>query len=121
MTSNETTREAFMKILSTNPKWQETPKSGEVFGIGGARPLAAAKPISLSDKQLEIVMDPAADLPVEKRAVLLERIAARLRLIGHFDDDDLERAVRLAQHNLRFSTSRETGEIKGTDGSGLLK
>ena len=58
--------------------------------------------ISLSDKQLAIVMDAAADLPVEKRALLFERIAARLRLVGRFNDDDFERAVRLAQHNLHF-------------------
>jgi hypothetical protein len=56
--------------------------------------------ISLSDKQLELVMDAAADLPVEKRTLLLERIAARLRLIDRFDDHDFEAAVRLAQHNL---------------------
>jgi hypothetical protein len=51
--------------------------------------------ISLSDKQFAAVMDAAASLPVEKRALLLERIAARLRLVGtRFDDRDLELAVR---------------------------
>jgi hypothetical protein len=39
--------------------------------------------ISLSDKQLEVVMDAAATLPVEKRALLLERIAARLRAVNN--------------------------------------
>jgi hypothetical protein len=40
--------------------------------------------ISLSDQQLEIVMDAAAELPAEKRTLLLERVAARLRLVGRF-------------------------------------
>jgi hypothetical protein len=30
--------------------------------------------ISLSDRQLALVMDAAAELPIEKRALLLERI-----------------------------------------------
>ena len=37
---------------------------------------------------------------VEKRSLLLERIAARLRLIGRFGDHDVETRVRLAGHNL---------------------
>jgi hypothetical protein len=48
-------------------------------------------------------MDAATELPVEKRAILLERIAARLRLIGRFNDRDLELAVRAGLHNLQFS------------------
>jgi hypothetical protein len=31
--SNETARERAMKLLASNPKWQEAPKSGELFGI----------------------------------------------------------------------------------------
>jgi len=34
----------------------------------------------MSDSQMEAVMTAAADLPVEKRGVFLERLAARLRL-----------------------------------------
>jgi hypothetical protein len=76
--------------------------------------------ISLSDKQLEIVMATAAKLPVEKRALLLERIAARLRLVGpRFNTDDVERAVHLAQHNLSFATSRDAGETPGITHHGL--
>jgi hypothetical protein len=75
--------------------------------------------ISLSDKQLEIVMDAAADLPVEKRALLLERVAARLRLAGpRFNERDFEDAVRLANHNLRIPVSREAGKIQGTNYQG---
>jgi hypothetical protein len=62
--------------------------------------------ISLSDRQLALVMDAAAELPIEKRALLLERIAARLRLIGRFNDRDLELAVRLGLHNLNFSAGQ---------------
>ena len=65
--------------------------------------------IALSDRQLEIVMDAAAELLVEKRAVLLERIAARLRLIGRFNDQDLELAVRAGLHNLTFSKLAQNG------------
>jgi hypothetical protein len=55
-------------------------------------------------------MDAAAVLPMEKRALLLERIAARLRLVGpDFNDDDLERAVRLGMHNLDFSKLAQDG------------
>jgi hypothetical protein len=35
----ETARERALKILSTNPKWKEVPASGEIFTIGGARPV----------------------------------------------------------------------------------
>ena len=96
-----TARERAERLLKTNPKWREAPKSGAVNGIGGVRPFGL---VSLSDRQLETVMDAAANLPVEKRALLLERIGARLRLVGPgFNDDDFERAVRLAGHNLDFS------------------
>ena len=48
-------------------------------------------------------MDAAADLPIEKRAILLERIAARLRFVGpRFNTYDVERALRVAQHNFGF-------------------
>jgi hypothetical protein len=57
-------------------------------------------------------MDAAAELPVDKRALLLERIAARLRLIGRFNDHDLERAVQAGLHNLNF-TSDTTDRIQG--------
>jgi hypothetical protein len=63
--------------------------------------------ISLSDKQLEIVMDAAAELPVEKRLLLFERIAARLRLIGPgFNTHDVELAVHLGLRNLDFRAPR---------------
>jgi hypothetical protein len=52
---------------------------------------------ALSDKQLALVMTAAGGLPVEKRSVFLERVAARLRLRGyHFTDADLGAAIQAA-------------------------
>jgi hypothetical protein len=53
-------------------------------------------PVSLSNAQLAIVMTAAAGLPPEKRDLLLKRVAARLALFGHFDDGDVELAVKMA-------------------------
>jgi hypothetical protein len=39
-------------------------------------------------------------LPVEKRSVFLERVAARLQLLGSFTDRDFDDAVRLALRRL---------------------
>jgi hypothetical protein len=56
--------------------------------------------LALSDVQLVIVMDAAADLSPEKRAVFLERVAARLQLRGSFTADDLAKAIRVALQGL---------------------
>jgi hypothetical protein len=50
--------------------------------------------------QLDVVMTAAAGLPVEKRGLFLERVAARLTLRGRFDDSDLDDAVRVALSGL---------------------
>jgi hypothetical protein len=42
--------------------------------------------ISLTDYQLKIVMDAARLMPVEKRDLYLQRIAAMLALRGRFSD-----------------------------------
>jgi hypothetical protein len=54
--------------------------------------------IALTDSQLAAVMDAARTLPVEKRDVYLQRIAAMLtqRGGGHFDDSDVTEIARLA-------------------------
>lgn len=52
--------------------------------------------LALSDTQLSVVMTAAGGLPVEKRALFLERVAARLRLRDRFTDADLDDAVRTA-------------------------
>ena len=50
--------------------------------------------LALSDDQLTTVITAASGLPVEKRSVFLERIAARLQLRGpHFTDADLGAAI----------------------------
>ena len=52
---------------------------------------------ALSDDQLALVMTAAGGLEVEKRSVLLERVAARLRLRGsHFTDADLGAEIQTA-------------------------
>jgi hypothetical protein len=52
---------------------------------------------ALSNAQLALVMTAAGGLPVEKRSVFLERVAARLQLRGfHFADVDLGAAIQAA-------------------------
>ena len=56
---------------------------------------------ALSDNQLKAVMIAAGPLSPEKRSVFLERIAARLQLLGgRFSDADLDAAVGLALRGL---------------------
>ena len=53
--------------------------------------------LALKGHRLAIVMAAADTLPVEKRPVFLDRVAARLRLHGfRFADADLDDAVRQA-------------------------
>jgi hypothetical protein len=56
--------------------------------------------LALSDDQLTVVMTAARGLPVEKRSVFLERVAARLELVGSFTNRDFDDAVRLALRGL---------------------
>ncbi len=61
--------------------------------------------IALTDKQLEIVMTAATPLPPEKRAILLERVAAHLQLHGRragrgFGDVDVGLAISAALQGL---------------------
>jgi hypothetical protein len=58
-------------------------------------------PLSLSDRQLQLVADAAARLDVQKRSDFLQRIAARLQLQGRcFTDADVEDATHLALQGL---------------------
>ena len=52
--------------------------------------------ISLNDAQLKSVTAAASHVPHEKRSQFLERIAAMLKLRGHFTDGDVGDAVKLA-------------------------
>jgi hypothetical protein len=56
--------------------------------------------LALSDAQLTVVMTAAGGLPVEKRTLFLERVAARLRLRDRFTDADFDDAVRTALRGL---------------------
>jgi hypothetical protein len=47
-----------------------------------------------------VVMTGARSLPVDKRSVFLERVAARLQLRGRFTNLDFDDAVRLALRGL---------------------
>ena len=47
----------------------------------------------LTNKQFEIVAAFAQPLPPDKRAVFLERVAARLNLCGRFGDGDVADAA----------------------------
>lgn len=61
---------------------------------------------ALSDSQMEAVMTAAADLPVEKRSVFLDRVAAQLQRRGRrFTAADLEKAVRVALTGLIHSVA----------------
>jgi hypothetical protein len=52
---------------------------------------------ALNDSQLALVMTAASPLPVEKRSVFLERVAARLQPRGpHFTEADLGAAIQAA-------------------------
>jgi hypothetical protein len=69
--------------------------------LGAANALVVSQTmLALSDGQLTIVMTAARGLPVEKRSVFLERVAARLQLLGSFTDRDFDDAVRLALRGL---------------------
>ena len=54
--------------------------------------------LGLTDSQLATVMDAARTLPVEKRDVYLQRIAAMLTMRGrgHFNDSDVSDVAKLA-------------------------
>ena len=63
--------------------------------------------IGLTDSQLRVVMDAARTLPVEKRDVYLQRIAAMLALRGrgHFGDADVMDVAQLALAGLVQQTA----------------
>ena len=56
--------------------------------------------IALTDQQLQIVMHAARGLPIDKRDVFLQRIAAALQRPRHFDDGDVAAATQQALHGL---------------------
>ena len=62
--------------------------------------------ISLSDRQLDIVVRSAAQLPPEKRSAYLERVAGPLqRQAGHIGDDDVSKAVEMSLRSLLMSAA----------------
>ena len=62
--------------------------------------------ISLSDSQLQIVMQAAAGIDPERRDVYLQRCAAILRLRGRFTDSDVADVAKLALRGLVHRNAR---------------
>lgn len=56
--------------------------------------------LGLTDYQLKVVMAAARTLPVEKRDIFLQRIAAMLTMRGRFSDADVADVARLAMAGL---------------------
>ncbi len=73
--------------------------------------------ISLADDdQLTAVMRAALQLPLEKRAVLLQHIAVRLQLPdSHYSQTELDNAVRMAMRQIIQKFSRPPGTILWLD------
>ena len=62
--------------------------------------------VGLTDHQLAIVMDAAKDLPLEKRAVLLERVGALLMCgARRITTEDVQRACEHAARGLMQTTA----------------
>jgi hypothetical protein len=59
-----------------------------------------ARPLALSDNQLQRVMLLAGPLSPEKRSTFLERLAPQLERLGRFSDDDLDRVAQSALRGL---------------------
>jgi hypothetical protein len=67
--------------------------------------------LSLTNHQLEVITKAATDIPVEKRAVYLERVAAMLTVRGRFSDDDVRDVASLALCGLTvLATNRKLAE-----------
>jgi len=56
--------------------------------------------ISLTDKQLQTIIDTAASMSPDRRDVYLRRIEAMLRLLRPFDDSDVAEISKLASCGL---------------------
>ena len=80
-----------------------TPPKLETVGDASKRNCSPRHPaassgamVSLSDSQLQTVLDVAATIAPDRRSVYLERVGSMLRLRGRFSDDDVRKVVALA-------------------------
>jgi hypothetical protein len=64
--------------------------------VSGCKFTLPGMPLSLSDNQLRVVMETAANIDADRRAVYLQRIEAMLRLRRRFDDRDVADVDALA-------------------------
>jgi hypothetical protein len=60
--------------------------------------------VSLSSRQLAIVMTAARPLPPERRDIFLQRVGAMLKLKGRFSDADVADVAELALSGLLQTT-----------------
>jgi hypothetical protein len=60
--------------------------------------------LSLSDRQLKTVMETAANIDADRRAIFLERVGAILKLRGRFNDADVQEISKLAACGLVHRT-----------------
>jgi hypothetical protein len=69
--------------------------------------------LGLTDNQLRVVMDAAATVPIEKRSVYLQRIAAMLTMRGrgHFNDGDVADVAKLAMAGLIQTTDSDVVDV----------
>jgi hypothetical protein len=71
--------------------------------------------LSLTDKQLGLLADVARHIPVEKRSVFLQRVAAMLRQRQcgrRFDDNDVREVAELATCGLTHHTAPSAAPSK---------
>ena len=69
--------------------------------------------IGLTDAQLKIIMTAANGVPVEKRDLYLQRIAAMLTMRGrgHFTDADVTDVAKLAMAGLIQTTDSDVVDV----------
>jgi len=69
--------------------------------------------LGLTDNQLKFITAAATSLPVEKRSLFLQRLAAHMRLHNIYrpHDDEVERAMKAALIGLRQQPA--TSELEG--------
>jgi hypothetical protein len=79
----------FYMIALTDAQLQET------NGIA-AEAQRRVPPLPIATSELKTVMATTAQLPQAKRDIFLQRVAAMLRMRGHFNDSDVAEVAQLA-------------------------
>jgi hypothetical protein len=74
--------------------------------------------ISLSDRQLDLVITAAAAVQPDRRGIFLERVGAMLTLRGRFSDADVGEIVGLAKYGLVMMNEVRDGDTYQGDAPG---